>query len=407
MRIVPWVAASTAAALLVVAMGQSAHAVGNSDWPQGSGIEVAGHGIAAPELTGLHGMVAPKLSPRGDVALPKAPKWWTFRALDRKPLSVSSLVKGPRAGQRVLQLVIGKTYQVHGRLPARQREALAGKQLTIEAKRDAGGAWKSIARFASDTDGRFTATIRIPTKLQGVHRYHIRATGAARSARSGTALPSDTLTAAGDVAFSVTITNDTKTDLLLSFPTSQNPVTGTYSNAVIAVPEGVSQLLTYVNPVEGVTTFGFTANRLECFFGCSTYYANWDHAPNRKHTPCSTAMPSFDSGSEHTVRLTPQLGSSGFDMFVLDTNGSEICTGGLDTKLSQWFSNHPVAKWATIVVAVAAAVTIVVLAWEAIAAAFDVVDTTSEIRVFSESVIQGDDFWDLERYPLVFADPIP
>ena len=360
MKLIHWVVALIAVVMFAVVLSQPVQAEGVAP-----AVDSVRGGVAAealPEFPGPHGVVAPGPSTRGTAVAPKAPKWWGLLTRGGDPLYVNTAKSGPHAGQPMVGLVIGKRYKVRGRLPAGLRDTLAGKRLSLEAQSDGDAAWTTVARFASDRDGRFLTGVRVPKRLFGVHKYRITSPRTTRQSTAATALPGGTLPAVADSSFTLTFTNNTKTDLVFTFPTGQDPTSGQYGNGVVPVPQNTSQMLTYVNPIQNVTTVGFYAERLNCVGSCSIYNANWDHAPNKKYTPCNTATPTFSSGSAYTIRVTPEFGTSGFDMFLLDESGNVICTGALSTKFSQWMGNHPVAKWAAIYLAADAAVNLAAIA---------------------------------------------
>lgn len=348
--------------LLAGFLGQSAQAVAVDGQPGTLDMRTAAPMSAHRDLSARARVIAPTRSPRGDVTPPASPSWWGLRKAGGGGLDTRTPRRGTHANQPLLQLVVGKRYQLHGRLPANLRAALSGRQMAAEAQSDRGGPWTTVARFTSDSDGRFSVRLRIPDTLLGVHRYRIKATGPLRSARQATVLPGGTLTAVGDVVFSIAIYNDTASDLTFTFPVWQQD--SGYAAGSVPVYKRTATTLTFTNPIQDVTQIGFSAQRFSCFFNCQTFNANWDHTPSKKHTPCSTGMPTFTSGSSFTLRVTPQALTSGYDTFMLDSNGNEICTGGLDTKVSTWFGNHPVAKWGTIALVTTV---IVIVAWEGIA----------------------------------------
>lgn len=386
MKSMHWAAALIAAVVLAVGLSESARAAGATP-----AVDGARSGVAADAMSvhpGSDGVVAPGPSTRGTAVAPKKPKWWGLLTRGGDPLFVNTTKSGPHAGRPMAGLVIGTRYKLRGRLPARLRDTLAGKWLRLEAKSDGDAAWTTVARFRSDRDGRFLTGFRVPKRLFGVHRYRITTTSATRQVTASTALPGGTLPAVANSSFTLTLTNNTKTDLVFTFPTAQDPTSGQYGNGVVQVAQNASQTLTYVNPIQNVTTVGFSAQRQNCFMGCSTYYANWDHAPSKKYTPCNTAPPTFASGGAYTIRATPEFGTSGFDMFLLDESGNVICTGALSTSFSQWMGNHPVAKWAFIYLAADAAVNVAAIAvigfaGDAIAAA-----VTTEVLVEEDSFVE-------------------
>ena len=393
MKLVQRVAALVAVVMFAVVLSQPAQAEGVAPAVDGvrSGVAVEG----MPEFPGPHGVVAPGPSTRGTAVAPKKPKWWGLLTRGGDPLVVNTTKSGPHAGRPMAGLVIGKRYKLRGRLPAGLRDTLAGKRLRLEAKSDGDAAWTTVARFRSDRDGRFLTGFRVPKRLFGVHRYRITTTSATRQVTASTALPGGTLPAVADSSFTLTITNNAKTDLVFTFPTAQDPTSGQYGNGNVAVPQNTSQQLEFVNPIQNVTTVGFYAVRLNCFGSCSIYNANWDHAPNKKYKPCNSAPPTFSSGNAYTVRVTPQRGTSGFDMFLVDESGNVVCTGALSTKFSQWMGNHPVAKWAAIYLAADAAVNIVAIAvigfaGEAIGAAVTT-EVLEEEGSFVEIVVEETD----------------
>lgn len=389
MRMSRWVVAPVAAVVLAGGLSQSAQAVGLPTAVDTVSSSTTS-GATSSAASGAAAQAVPARSPRGDVAAtPKGPRWWGMFKRGGKQLDVTRLSRGSHADEPLFRMVIGTRYVLQGRLPARYRDTLAGTQLRVEAKSDTDTAWTTVASFTADGDGRFKAGVRLTRDLLGVHDYRIKASSAARAS---TVLPGGTLTAVADSSFTLIFANNTKTDLVFTFPTWQDPVTGRYAEGDVTVPQGASQVLEYINPIQNATTVGFYAQRLQCFMGCSTYNANWDHAPNKKYTPCNTAPPTFTSGGAYTVRITPQFGSSGFDMFLVDGSGNVVCTGALSTKFSQWMGNHPIAKWAAIYLAADATINVVgtliaAFAGEAIAAAVaaafaDEVTADSVIDVF-------------------------
>lgn len=397
MKLLHWGAASVVAVVVLGGFGQSVQAVGGVP-----GVAGPSGGVAA--RAAVH-EAAPGKSPRGGIDTPKGPGWWGFLKPGGKALDVTRVSRGSHAHEPLFRMVIGARYQLQGRIPARYRDALAGRQLRVEAKSDTDTAWTTVALFTADRKGRFATRVRIPKSSLGVHDYRITAP---RAPRSGTVLPGGTLTAVADSAFTLTFANNTKTDLVFTFPTWQDPVTGIYAEGDVTVPQGASQVLEYINPIQNATTVGFYAQRLQCFMGCSTYNANWDHAPNKNYTPCSTAPPTFTSGSAYTVRITPQLGSSGFDMFLVDGSGNVVCTGALSTKFSQWMGNHPIAKWAAIYLAADAAINvaatlIAAFAGEAIAAAIAGGEMYSEV-VLEEYLVDPEQERNIRIWNLIRQD---
>lgn len=393
MKSMHWAAALIAAVVLAVGLSKSAQAAGAAP-----AVDGARSGVAADAMSvhpGSDGVVSPGPSTRGGSAALKAPTWWGLLTHGGDPLDLVRARSGAHAGQPMVGLVIGTRYKLRGRLPARLREALAGRWLQLEAKADGDAAWTAVARFRSDRDGRFLHGVRVPKRLFGVHKYRITSLRTTRQSTATTALPGGTLPAVANSSFTLTLANNTKTDLVFTFPTAQDPTSGQYGNGVVSVPQNASQMLTYVNPIQNVTTVGFSAQRQNCFMGCSTYYANWDHAPSKKYTPCNTAPPTFSSGGAYTIRATPELGTSGFDMFLLDESGNVICTGALSTQFSQWMGNHPVAKWAFIYLAADAAVNVAAIAVIGFAGDAIFAAVTTEVLVeegsFAEVVVEETD----------------
>lgn len=337
-------------------------------------------GPAVPGPTAGRAAVTPRITPLGDVpAVPRLPSWWRLVEPGGKALAVARLSRGPRAGQRAWHVVVGKKYVLRGRVPAAYRTALAGKRLVVQVRSARGGSWKYLAGFAARGDGRFAHGVRLPKALLGGRDFRIVAVDGAGLARRATALPGGTLTATVNVAFWLSIHNDTSQDLVFNFPTWVN--SGDYAEGAFPLPAGTTSTMQYVNAIADVTTIGGYAVRLNCTFGCNKFLVNWDHAPNKNYTPCNTVMPTFASGSSYTLRVTPQAITSGYDTFLLDGSGNVICTGSLDTKVSIWFGNHPVAKWATVVLTVAAAVVVV---WYGIAA----VAALGGAEVYAEIVVE-------------------
>lgn len=362
---VSWVAVPVAALVLAGVLGQPAQAVGDAPAAESasSGAPAAAAEAAAPEASSIeYAAVAPK-----------APKWWKLLKHDGKPLEVFDSEQYAEAP--AFWVAVGKTYHLRGTLPAKMRDALAGKKLRLEAKSETGSTWRVLARLTPRSNGRFEAEIRIPKRLLGDHEYRITAAGGTRSARTVVVLPGSTLTAVATSQFWLAITNDAKSDLVFTIPTALDDTSGQYLNFPLQVNQNDSATLTYVNPIPDVTTVGFYVQRTDCFLGCTTYSANWNHAPNNNYTACSVVSPTFNAGSSYTIRVTPEAGgpNSGFDMFLLDGSGNVICTGSLDTAFQQWLGNHPVAKWALIYFAADAAVNVIVggivFAGEAIGAA--------------------------------------
>lgn len=362
---VSWVAVPVAALVLAGVLGQPAQAVG--DAPAAESASSGAPAAAAAEAA------APEVSPIEYAAVaPKAPKWWKLLKHDGKPLEVFDSEQYAEAP--AFWVAVGKTYHLRGTLPAKMRDALAGKKMRLEAKSETGSTWRVLARFTPRSNGRFEAKIRIPKRLLGDHEYRITAAGGTRSARTVVVLPGSTLTAVATSQFWLAITNDAKSDLVFTIPTALDDTSGQYLNFPLQVNQNDSATLTYVNPIPDVTTVGFYVQRTDCFLGCTTYSANWNHAPNKNYTACSVVSPTFNAGSSYTIRVTPEAGgpNSGFDMFLLDGSGNVICTGSLDTAFQQWLGNHPVAKWALIYFAADAAVNVIagiVFAGEAIGAA--------------------------------------
>lgn len=300
------------------------------------------------------------------VTVPRGPKWWSIVRHDGSPLGKTRLRPGPNA-QPLFRVIIGKRYMVRGRVPVRLRDALAGKHLILEAKADTDAAWTRVTRFTPDRNGRFNPRIRFPKHLFGKHEYRIvRASGSSRSTAQATGTPTDqstvlpggTVTAVANSSFTLAFVNDTSTDLLFTFSAWPDPTSGQYDNGQFGLSQDHTVALTFNNPIQNVTAIGFYAQRQTCVvYNCSVYYANWDHAPKKKGpAPCSTASPTFVSGGDYTIRVTPQMGTTGFDMFLLDANGNVICTGALSTNFSKWMGNHPTARWLTIFFAADAAV---------------------------------------------------
>lgn len=335
MRPMRWGTVLIAVAALAVVFGQSASAAGAT--PDGaSGSATRGTAVAA-----------------------KAPTWWSIVKLRGEPLGVRKIKRGAYAGHSLNRVVVGRRYRVQGQLPMRLREALAGQRLVVEAKPDAGTAWTTVGRLTTRSDGRFATWIRVTKDLLGPHRYRIvDAAGATRSTRQSTTLPGGTVTAVAETSFTLAFTNDTNSDLLFTFAAWPDDTSGQYDNGQFAVSQDHSVVLTFNNPIQNVTAIGFFAQRVTCVIvNCSIYYANWDHAPKKKGpAPCNTVSPTFVSGGDYTIRVTPQMGTTGFDMFLLDANGNVICTGALSTKFSKWLGNHPTARWAAIIFATDAAV---------------------------------------------------
>lgn len=358
-------------ALLAGAFGQTAHALGASPTPaQDGGV---GTSVASPSGPPTRGRPEALAAPAGDFDTPRAPTWWGFRELDGRAMRWDNITKGPRAGQRVLRVVIGKQYLLKGQVPGRYRSSLAGQRLVLQARADTGGSWKSVTSARVGMNGRFKVAFDIPRRLQWVHQYRLTVPRVARTTTQGTVLPGPTLTASGDVSWSVIFVNDGGDDLYLNFPGGQDPSNGYYSFGTWALPDNTASQLTWVNPIEDQTTFSFVVNKLECFMGCNNFYANWNYGQGR-YEACSEAMPDFTSGSTWTVRITGQDLDAGYDMFLLDDSGSVVCTGSLDTKFDNWLINHPVAKWVAITIAAAAAVALVVVAWEGIAAVLALIE---------------------------------
>lgn len=362
---VNWVAVPVAALVLAGVLGQPAQAVG--DAPAAESASSGAPAAAAAEAA------APEVSPIEYAAVaPKAPKWWKFLKHDGKPLEVFDSEQYAEAP--AFWVAVGKTYHLRGTLPAKMRDALAGKKMRLEAKSETGSTWRVLARFTPRSNGRFEAKIRIPKSLLGDHEYRITAAGGTRSERTVVVLPGSTLTAVATSQFWLAITNDAKSDLVFTIPTALDDTSGQYASTPIQVNQNDSATITYVNPIPDVTTVGFHVQRTDCFLGCTTYSANWNHAPNNNYTACSVVSPTFNAGSSYTIRVTPEAGgpNSGFDMFLLDGSGNVICTGSLDTAFQQWLGNNPVAKWALIYFAADAAINVIAgiaFAGEAIGAA--------------------------------------
>lgn len=314
--------------------------------------------LAAGAEPGVDAEVAATPASSSAVTVPRAPTWWSIVRHNGSPLGKTRLRPGPNA-QPLFRVIIGERYMVRGRLPARLREALAGKQLILESKGGADAAWTPVTRFTPDRDGRFKPRIRFAKRLFGKREYRIvRASRTARSTAQATGrptgqstvLPGGTVTAVANSSFRLAFVNDTSTNLLFTFSAWPDATSGQYGNGQFGLSQDHSVALTFNNPIQNVTAIGFYAQRQTCVvYNCSVYYANWDHAPKKKGpAPCSKASPTFVSGGDYTIRVTPQMGTTGFDMFLLDANGNVICTGALSTKLSQWLGNHPTARWLAI-----------------------------------------------------------
>ncbi len=353
MKSMQWLVAPVAVLALAGALGQAAGAASAVERARGGAAAVVVQGSPGP-----HGAVAPGTSARGAAVAVKAPKWWRIVKLDGEPLGARKVDRGAHAGKLVNRVVVGKRYRLQGQLPVRLRDAFAGRRLVVEAKADSRTAWTTVGRFTAGSDGRFTTSIRVTRSLFGLHKYRIKVLSGERSTRQSTTLPGGAVTAVADTSFTLTFANDTKSELLFTFPTWPDPDSGQYDNGQFAVNQNTSVKLVYTNPVQNVTGIAFFAQRQTCLIvNCSLYYANWDHAPKKKGpAPCNTVSPTFVSGGDYTIRVTPQMGTTGFDMFLLDANGNVICTGALSTKFSQWLGNHPTARWAVILLAADAAI---------------------------------------------------
>lgn len=294
---------------------------------------------AMPEISGPRDAVASSPSARNAVARKLSkPTHWHFLTNDGRPVE-----RVERNGEQRFQLVVGKTYKVRGRLDRTLREDLADTSLMLQRKADDVGEWTPVVPLRAKRDGRLRARFEVPMSYFGKHTYRLVSSN---DPGSETVTLGSTLPAVADSSFVLALTNNANRDLEFTFPTAQNPTTGEYVGGQVTVLNDETATLTYVNPITDVTTVGFYAQRTSCVLGCAKYNSNWDHTPNkRKYTPCSTAPPTFSSGSTHTIRVTPQLTTSGFDMFVLDEFGNVLCTGSLDTSFSEWIGDNPVLKW--------------------------------------------------------------
>lgn len=345
MKSTSWIVGAAATALLAGALGQSAQALGASSTAAEEGGVATGAAAPAspPSPDRAETPAAPAVE---EFDTPKAPTWWKLQELDGREMRWNNFKKGPRAGQRVLRVVIGKQYILQGKVPSSSMHH-AGKRLVLQAKADSGGPWTAVASARVAKNGRFKATVDITKRLQGVHKYRIVAPSVARASTQGTALPGPLLTASGDTSWSVIFTNDGGDDLVLAFPGAQDPSNGYYSSGTWDLPNNTASELTWVNPIEDQTGFSFIAQKIECFMGCNNFYANWNYGQG-KYESCSTAMPEFTSGSTWNLRITGQDLDAGYDMYLIDDSGSVVCTGSLDTKFDNWLINHPVAKWLVI-----------------------------------------------------------
>ena len=112
------------------------------------------------------------------------------------------------------------------------------------------------------------------------------------------------------------ITNDAKSDLTLSIPTSYNSTADNYNIATFDLLQGQTANLTYQGPTDK-SIFHITANRV----GKNTIYnSKWDYSQGPNYTKCSDAPPPMNSGDTYNVRITPQAFTSGFDMYIDGTN---------------------------------------------------------------------------------------
>ncbi len=240
-------------------------------------------------------------------------------------------------GVKYAKLVIGKNYRITGEVPP-QLYAMTS-YLVLEHQAVGEDTWVAIRKFKLANRPDFDQTFTLPntTHLRG--KWRLRSFN--EEGLEGTVEPavvSGTLSAEADLVITWNLTNDTKSDLIVHYPT-QKLITGEFCTSEFTLLAGETARTTITNPGDwsGMTWY---ANRVKSGAITDNYTMRWDHKVSG-YDACSSPEANFvmESGGVYNMRLTPRALSSGFDAFVW-SDGSSVCSAGWLTNFGYSLADH-------------------------------------------------------------------
>ncbi|MEN9505104.1 MAG: hypothetical protein RI958_1030 [Actinomycetota bacterium] len=291
--------------------------------------------------------------------VPTSGEWgFEMQKMDGTPLDEFTTDEGV-----VKDLIVYDGYRFEASVPVEL--VTATTDFVVEGRMLGSDVWLPRYKVQVNADGTASGTFHPNMERQVPMDYRMAAVDRSRPTYTVIAM-SESVRAAAQIEFSISLVNNTSNDLTVKIPMAYDAAADTWTTFDVKLDQGQTRKLVYENPPNG-TGFSMILNKQRCFLDCTDYFMDWTWSPDTRTACASLNSFLLFSSAAYTVTLSDNVDgqSAGFKTGTIDGpmlgpgTDDTSCTFTTRTRDGQWLANHPV-KGAFTIIGIAALVIVTV-----------------------------------------------